>query len=85
MVAARHSEGFAVAWATSRSSIPSAGLPHPGATESAGSMRSRRLRWLLFVVPVAIALALGLAAANRFAGPFPPRTITIATGREEGA
>jgi TRAP transporter TAXI family solute receptor len=48
-------------------------------------MRSRRLRWLLFVVPVAIALVLGLAAANRFAGPFPPRTITIATGREEGA
>ena len=48
-------------------------------------MPSRRLRWLVFVVPVAIALLLGLAAANRFAGPFPPRTIRIATGREQGA
>ena len=57
----------------------------PGAHEDASGRRSRRLRWLVFLVPVLVALLLGLAAANRFAGPFPPRTIKIATGREEGA
>lgn len=48
-------------------------------------VRSRpRAIALLVLLPVA-ALALGVAAANRFAGPLPPRRLTISTGREDGA
>jgi TRAP transporter TAXI family solute receptor len=42
-------------------------------------------RFLLYAVPVIVALAIGVAAANRFAGPLPPRTLSISTGREGGA
>ena len=31
------------------------------------------------------ALALGVAVANRFAGPLPPRRLVMSTGREDGA
>jgi hypothetical protein len=34
---------------------------------------------------VVVALTSGLVVANRFAGPLPPRTLTMSTGREDGA
>src|SRR2546426_3544711 len=36
-------------------------------------------------LPVLVALTVGVAAVNRFAGPLPPRTFSISTGREGGA
>jgi TRAP transporter TAXI family solute receptor len=42
-------------------------------------------RFLLYAVPVVVALAIGVAAANRFAGPLPPPALSISTGREGGA
>src|SRR5262245_43073499 len=45
-------------------------------------------QWLyLAVIGVTVvgALALGVAVANRFAGPLPPRRLAISTGREDGA
>src|SRR5262249_21539794 len=36
-------------------------------------------------LPLLLALAVGLHAVNRFAGPLPPRTFSISTGREGGA
>lgn len=39
----------------------------------------------VFVVPVVLALTIGVVAANRFAGPLPPRRLTISTGREGGS
>jgi uncharacterized protein len=37
------------------------------------------------MVAVLVALAIGVAAANRFAGPLPPRRLVMSTGREDGA
>jgi TRAP transporter TAXI family solute receptor len=45
----------------------------------------RRLTYLLAGSIVAVAALIGLAAANRFAGPLPPRKIVMSTGREGGA
>src|SRR5262247_3590615 len=45
-------------------------------------------QWLSIAVvggTVIVALALGVAVANRFAGPLPPRRLVISTGREDGA
>ena len=36
-------------------------------------------------LPVLVALTVGVAAVNRFAGPLPPRTFSMSTGREGGA
>src|SRR2546430_7017571 len=36
-------------------------------------------------LPVLLALTVGVAAVNRFAGPLPPRTFSMSTGREGGA
>jgi TRAP transporter TAXI family solute receptor len=36
-------------------------------------------------LPVLLALAVGVVAVNHFAGPLPPRTFSISTGREGGA
>jgi TRAP transporter TAXI family solute receptor len=48
--------------------------------------RARRvLRFGLVSAVVVIALGAGLLVANRFAGPLPPRTLTMSTGREDGA
>jgi hypothetical protein len=47
-----------------------------------------RRRWLRFTVigtTVLVALVVGVAVANRFAGPLPPRRLVISTGREDGA
>jgi uncharacterized protein len=49
-------------------------------------MRLKR-QWLPVVVvggTLAAALALGVAIANRFAGPLPPRHLVISTGRPDG-
>src|SRR5256885_7172494 len=40
---------------------------------------------VLIALPVLVALTVGVAAVNRFAGPLPPRTFSISTGREGGA
>ena len=40
---------------------------------------------LAIALPLLLALAVGLHAVNRFAGPLPPRTFSISTGREGGA
>ena len=45
----------------------------------------KRLAYAVLVVSLIAALAVGLAAANHFKGPLPPRTIIISTGREDGA
>jgi len=45
----------------------------------------RALLVAAIALPVLLALAVGLAAVNRFAGPLPPRTLSISTGREGGA
>lgn len=45
----------------------------------------KRLAYLVLVVTLALAVAAGLAAANHFKGPLPPRQIVISTGREGGA
>jgi TRAP transporter TAXI family solute receptor len=42
-------------------------------------------RLLLYTLPTVVALAIGVAAANRFAGPLPSRALSISTGREGGA
>jgi uncharacterized protein len=50
-------------------------------------MRLKR-QWLpvvVMAVTLAMALALGVAIANRFAGPLPPRRLVISTGRPDGA
>jgi uncharacterized protein len=50
-------------------------------------MRLKR-QWLPVIVigvTLAAALALGVAIANRFAGPLPPRRLVISTGRPDGA
>lgn len=48
--------------------------------------RSRRLlRFGLIALAVTVALGSGLVIANRLAGPLPPRSLTISTGREDGA
>ena len=36
-------------------------------------------------LPLVVALTLGLLAANKFAGPLPPRHLVISTGRADGA
>jgi len=48
---------------------------------------SRRRARLIGVLTLAVlvALAIGVAAANRFAGPLPPRRLVMSTGREDGA
>ena len=49
------------------------------------TQRPRRLlRVGLIGLAVTVALAAGLVVANRFAGPLPPRILTISTGREDG-
>jgi TRAP transporter TAXI family solute receptor len=40
---------------------------------------------LVFLLAVAASLGLGLLLANRFSGPLPPRTLSISTGRPDGA
>src|SRR5205807_1912863 len=40
---------------------------------------------VLIALPVLVALTVGVAAVNRFAGPLPPRTFSMSTGREGGA
>ncbi len=45
----------------------------------------KRFAYAVLVVSLIAALAVGLAAANHFKGPLPPRTIVISTGREDGA
>src|SRR2546425_11646739 len=40
---------------------------------------------VLIALPVLVALTVGVAAVNRFAGPRPPRTFSMSTGREGGA
>jgi TRAP-type uncharacterized transport system substrate-binding protein len=46
----------------------------------------RRSRLIAFVtVVLLVAVAIGVAAANRFAGPLPPRRLVMSTGREGGA
>jgi len=50
--------------------------------------RRRSLRWLrlaLIGTTVVVALVLGALAANRFAGPLPPRHLVISTSRVDGA
>jgi TRAP transporter TAXI family solute receptor len=48
--------------------------------------RRRRVRLVAFVTAlVLVALAIGVAVANRFAGPLPPRRLVMSTGREGGA
>lgn len=42
-------------------------------------------RILLYALPAIGALAIGVAVANRFASPLPPRELSISTGREGGA
>jgi TRAP transporter TAXI family solute receptor len=57
------------------------------ALATAETMRLRR-QWLPAVVicaTMAAALAIGVAVANRFAGPLPPRRLVISTGRPDGA
>src|SRR5262245_26331813 len=49
------------------------------------SVRRRWLRLVLISAAVVVALGLGVAVANRFAGPLPPRRLVISTGREDGA
>jgi TRAP transporter TAXI family solute receptor len=44
----------------------------------------KRLAYAVLVVSLIAAVAVGLAAANHFKGPLPPRTIVISTGREDG-
>ncbi len=49
-------------------------------------LRRRRARLIgIVIVAVLVALAIGVAAANRFAGPLPPRRLVMSTGREDGA
>jgi len=48
-------------------------------------LKRQRLYLALIGVTVVGALALGVAVANRFAGPLPPRRLAISTGREDGA
>jgi uncharacterized protein len=45
----------------------------------------KRLAYAVLAVSLIVAVAVGLAAANHFKGPLPPRTIVISTGREDGA
>jgi TRAP transporter TAXI family solute receptor len=45
----------------------------------------KRLAYAVLVVSLLVAVAVGLAAANHFKGPLPPRSIIISTGREDGA
>src|SRR2546425_201756 len=40
---------------------------------------------VVIALPVLVALTVGVAAVNRFAGPLPPRTFSMSTGREGGA
>src|SRR2546427_8097493 len=40
---------------------------------------------VVIALPVLVALTVGVAAVNRFAGPRPPRTFSMSTGREGGA
>ena len=47
--------------------------------------RRRRVRGVLLVAAVLLALGVGVAAATRFAGPLPPRRLVMSTGREDGA
>jgi TRAP transporter TAXI family solute receptor len=42
-------------------------------------------RVLVYALPAVLALAIGVAVANRFAGPLPPRALSISTGRQGGA
>jgi uncharacterized protein len=47
---------------------------------------SRRARKTAVIVLVVVgSLALGMAVANRFAGPLPPRRLVMSTGRPDGA
>src|SRR2546425_6616912 len=45
----------------------------------------RAILAVAIALPVLLALAVGVAAVNRFAGPLPPRTFSMSTGREGGA
>ena len=48
-------------------------------------VRSRLRVLTLLVIVLGGTLAIGIAAANRFAGPLPPRRLVMSTGREDGA
>ena len=45
----------------------------------------RAILAVAIALPVLLALTVGVAAVNRFAGPLPPRTFSMSTGREGGA
>src|SRR3989442_6369564 len=45
----------------------------------------RAILAVAIALPVLLALTVGVAAVNRFAGPLPPRAFSMSTGREGGA
>ncbi len=51
-------------------------------------MRAPRRQWFRGAVigfTLLVALGIGVAIANKFAGPLPPRRLVMSTGREDGA